>query len=303
MTANPLDPVLDSQLVLGLVRQHLPTAESVTAVDESGGEARAYVIDQDFIFKTQRPHKVRPRTSLVKEVFHLGQLAALAPEINVPRVLGHGREGNVEYTLMTRVAGAPAQQLRVEGEARAQLLRDLGDTLRRMHSLPVAPFRESGLFPDDAGPSDVRRRLEDGLREGVDAARALGDEWDLDIAPEAVASKMLDAVVRIDEQPVPLHWNPGPEHVFVDPHSLRWSGLIDFGDAYISHPAFDLRGWTAAADRQALIAGYGAAGPLGDAFCPVWRAAMAARLMSGQAWRRHGRAQALEDLRSILEES
>jgi hygromycin-B 7''-O-kinase len=303
MTANPLDPVLDSQLVLSLARQHLPTAESVTAVDESGGEARAYVIDQDFIFKTQRPHKVRPRTSLEKEVFHLRQLAAVAPDINVPRILGYGREDSVEYTLMTRVAGVPALQLRLEGEARSQLLRDLGGTLRRMHSLPVTPFRESGLFPEDAGAAEVRRRLAVDLREGVKSAAALGDEWDLEIPPEAVASKMLDAVVRIDEQPVPVHWNPGPEHVFVDPDSLRWSGLIDFGDAYISHPAFDLRGWTAAADRQALIAGYAAAGPLGDAFCPVWRAAMVARLMTGQAWRRHGRAQALNDLRSILAES
>src|SRR5437899_44443 len=100
---DPRDPVLDSDLVLSHARRHLPSAQAVTGVDETGGEARAYAIDADFIFKTQRPHRVRPRTSLEKEAFHLGQLAAAAPEVTVPRVLGSGREWGVEYILMTRM--------------------------------------------------------------------------------------------------------------------------------------------------------------------------------------------------------
>src|SRR5919205_3528104 len=102
---DPRDPVLDASVVLGLARRHLPSARAVTAVDETGGEARAYVIDQGFIFKTQRPHRVRPRTSLEKEAFHLGQLATHAPQVSVPRVLGYGREDGVEYILMTRMPG------------------------------------------------------------------------------------------------------------------------------------------------------------------------------------------------------
>src|ERR671938_529371 len=102
---DPRDPVLDASVVLGLARRHLPSASAVTSVDETGGEARAYAIDQDYIFKTQRPHRVRPRTSLEKEAFHLDQLASRAPEISVPRVLGYGREGGVEYLLMTGMPG------------------------------------------------------------------------------------------------------------------------------------------------------------------------------------------------------
>src|ERR671924_390817 len=96
---DPRDPVLDASVVLRLARRHVPSARAVTAVDESGGEARAYVIDEDLIFKTQRPHRVRPRTSLEKEAFHLDQLARRAPEVSVPRVLGYGREDSVEYLL------------------------------------------------------------------------------------------------------------------------------------------------------------------------------------------------------------
>ncbi len=60
------DPVLDIDVILRLVRRHSQNASSVRGVDESGGEARTYVIDDDIIFKTQPPHRLRPRTSLKK---------------------------------------------------------------------------------------------------------------------------------------------------------------------------------------------------------------------------------------------
>ncbi|MGH2484907.1 MAG: aminoglycoside phosphotransferase family protein, partial [Ktedonobacterales bacterium] len=94
------DPVLTADLVVSLVRRHAPEARAITGVDESGGEARTYAIDDTIILKTQRPQQLRPRTSLEKEVFFLGQFATEAPEVSVPRVLGYGRDGSsVEYTV------------------------------------------------------------------------------------------------------------------------------------------------------------------------------------------------------------
>ena len=61
------DPVLTDAVVLGLVQRHVPNAHAVTGVDESGGEARSYLVDASLILKTQRPHRLRPRTSLAKE--------------------------------------------------------------------------------------------------------------------------------------------------------------------------------------------------------------------------------------------
>ena len=55
------DPVLDSPTVLAIVRRHVPAAAAVTAVDESGGEARTYSIDDDLILKVQRPQQLRAR--------------------------------------------------------------------------------------------------------------------------------------------------------------------------------------------------------------------------------------------------
>jgi aminoglycoside phosphotransferase (APT) family kinase protein len=70
---------------------------------------------------------------------------------------------------------------------------------------------------------------------------------------------------------VALHSNPYLEHVFVHPDTGAYSGLIDFGDAFISHPACDLRRWTLPADREALLQGYTADGPVSDGFLATWR--------------------------------
>ncbi len=81
------DPVLDAAVVLALARRHVAGARAVKAVDETGGEARTYAIDDDVIFKTQRPHRLRPQTSQTKEVFFLEQLARF-PDIPVASLPG-----------------------------------------------------------------------------------------------------------------------------------------------------------------------------------------------------------------------
>ena len=65
------DPVLSEETVLSIGRKYLPGVTSVTGVDESGGEARTYALEDDFILKVQRPHRLRPRTSLEKKCFSL----------------------------------------------------------------------------------------------------------------------------------------------------------------------------------------------------------------------------------------
>jgi hygromycin-B 7''-O-kinase len=301
LDSDPRDPVLKFSLVLELARRHLPDASAVTGVDESGGEARTYAIDQDFILKTQRPHHVRPRTSLEKEAFHLAQLASDAPHINVPRVLGYGRAHGVEYTLMTRMPGVAMRHVSLEGEARTVVLRELGAALRGMHGLELQPFRASGLFPGDDGYAATRTRLEGDLQRAVEAASAELAAWTLPVSPAVVAARVRDDLRLVEEGPVPLHSNPGPEHVFVDPVTLRLTGVIDFGDAYLSHPALDLRRWGQPADREAVIAGYSAAGmPLSESFHANWRAISVAALMQDFATRPSRRSESLDALLALV---
>lgn len=287
------DPVLDEQTVLALARRHVPNVSRVTAVDESGGEARAYALDDDVIFKTQRPHRLRPRTSLEKEVFFLNQLAK-DPEISVPRVFGYRQEKGIEYICMSRMPGVAAVTVEMEGPKRTELLHDLGRTLRRIHAVPQAPFHGSKLFPGPEGGPDFMKRVKAGFSQALSTIAANPSCWTLSVLPEDLARAALAALPATIDL-VALHTNPGPEHVFLDPDTLRFTGLIDFGDAYIGPPAFDWR-WLLPEDRMVILKGYEEDAPLSGDFLAGWRSTMVLMEMTALASRPERRPMALNNL-------
>ena len=301
------DPVLPAPLVLALARRHEPAASAVMSIDESGGEARTYVIDGDLILKTQRPQQLRPRTSLLKEVFFLDHIAAHATDLSVPHAIGHGYGEDesgapIEYTLMTRMPGIAMRYAALDPHARWVAVREIGRALRRIHALPQAAFRDCDLFPGDSSSVDVRLRLGRYFTELADEVRYEGLPWDFDLTPEQVGAMAL-AALPADRTLVALHSNPYQEHVFVDPESGAFSGVIDFGDAFISHPACDLRRWTRPADRDALLEGYTSDSPVSDAFLATWRALAVfsnANAMAAYAQRQPARA---NTARSLLRQS
>jgi hygromycin-B 7''-O-kinase len=262
------DPVLTDELVLRLARRHMSEVDRVTGVDESGGEARAYLIDDAIVVKTQRPHRLRPRTSLAKEAYVLD---ALTPALEgwIPRLLGYDKvetaQGPVEYICMTRVKGHAAGLY--VGERHA-VLTGLGRLLRRLHAAEI----DLGRLPTDPDAAALRTRLENGFAD-------LTDAWHcslmLPLPLGQVISRSLAAVPEIVTQPpVPLHSNPGPTHTFVDPGTGRLTGLIDFGDSYAGHPALDLHRWPDPADRITLRHAYLDAAVPTLEFDQVWAVAM-----------------------------
>ena len=263
------DPVLPDAVVLGLVQRHVPNAHAVTGVDESGGEARTYLVDDGLILKTQRPHRLRPRTSLAKEAAFLRHLAAF-PAIPVPRVLGYGHSEGIEHLCMTRMPGEAIIRQTVAGVARARVLEALGQVLHQIHMVPQEPLRESGLFPGDRTADNLRSRLAEAFDEVLALLQRADTVWSFDRAPHAVVESALAALPATTAF-VALHSNPGAEHTFVDPVTHIYMGTIDFGDAYISHPALDLRRWKDPAAREALLAGYLSVDSVDESFMAVWR--------------------------------
>lgn len=296
------DPILSDEAVLDLVRRHVPAASAVTGVDESGGEARTYGVDEGLILKVQRPQQLRPRTSLAKEAFFL-RLLASEPGISAPRVLGYGREGSgptgIEYTVMTRMPGVAFRHAQMDGPARWAALLALGQTLRRIHSLPQASFHDSGLFPGDTGWGGVRARLADLYHLALERVAPDHPIPGTTTSVGALGRRAL-ATLPEDGARVALHSNPGPEHVFVDPATGAYSGLIDFGDACVSHPAFDLRRWRAPADREALFAGYTAEAPVTDRFRATWRVAQIVTDLVVLAQYPDRSAEAVEELKILM---
>lgn len=272
------DPVLDEQVVVDVARRHVPDAGTLLAVDESGGEARAYLLDGDVVVKIQRPHRLRPRTSLAKEAFILGELHRQG-DARVPRVLGHGEVGGTGYLCITRLPGSALLRTILPGDDRRRALEDLGRTLRSIHDVDQAPFEGGDLVPGDRSPADLRSRIADTfarLAAAFDADRHLAAVADV----RRIAAERLD-VTPDDIPPVVLHSNPGPEHAFVDPSTGSFSGLIDFGDAYRSHPAFDFRPWSHDDDAAAVLDGYRSAGPLSPNFDDVRRTVLVLAALAG----------------------
>lgn len=262
------DPVLPADSVLALARRHGLTVEAITRVDESGGEARAYLGDDNVVVKTQRPNRVRPRTSLAKEAFILREMASQTA-LPIPRLLGYGRDDDIEYLVMSRIPGVALHSISLAPSERASVLEELGKALRKLHDLDQTAMEASGLIPGDRSGADLHRRLST-VFDDLIAILASDHRWADEVNLRAVADECLAALPG-DVRPVTLHSNPGPTHCFVDPDGALFTGLIDFGDAYRSHPALDLRVWASQEDRNSILAGYRAYGPLCSGFEGVWR--------------------------------
>jgi aminoglycoside phosphotransferase (APT) family kinase protein len=269
------DTVLSPDTVLGIARRHTGGAAQVLEVDESGGEARAYLLDGDVVVKTQRPHRLRPRTSLSKEA---RLLEHFAPHLgaHIPLLLGYGRldvpEGDVEYLVMTRIPGRATRHADVNGAARRDLVRTVGALLASMHAVDPAPLLADGVLPRYDDGAALRYRFENGFADLADAVAAHTERWTVtpsvtDVAEQAIA--MLPETFTATA----LHSNPGPTHAFCDESGV-FTGLIDFGDAYFSHPALDLITWADPADRIALRAAYLEESTVAADFDAAWRVGM-----------------------------
>ena len=295
------DPVLSEDKVLSLARQFVPDVKAVTGVDETGGEARTYRIDDDLILKTQRPQQLRPRTSLQKEVVFLKQLEGVEG-VSVPRFIGYGHpEPMLEYTLMTCMPGVAFRNAKLEGETRYQALKDLGRMLRRIHSIPQQLLHESGLFFGDQSPVDVRWRMGSLFDDVAEMIQQEGKPWSFYLTPDEVGRRLMRTLPDV-KTIVALHSNPGPEHTFVDPNSGKLMGLIDFGDSYFSHPVNDLRRYRAPLDRQALLEGYLEAGPVSEDFMAVWRVACGVADIVAIVYSPENQLAAMDELDRLLKE-
>lgn len=259
------DEVWDDSLVLELVREFVPDAQMTVSVDETGGEARTYAVGNSIILKTQRPHRLRLSTSLEKEVFMLRQLQKHS-DIGVPRVLGYSKRSNlIECTVMTRVPGDAIVRTEVTDDELALALYLHGQALRKLHSLDVKPFIESGLFPHDGDREGMVERFFHRLNRTLGS---MGGVAEIEILRAKQLGEVIISQIPDGLQFVALHSNPYKEHTFVLPDKT-YSGMIDFGDSYISHPVNDMRRWSFV-ERSHLLRGYESLGAVDEKFMQVW---------------------------------
>ena len=259
------DPVLEDDLVLDIIRQYASGAKAVVSVNDTHGEARAYMVDENIALKVQRPQQLRSSTGLEKESFFLKQLEQQTG-VSAPRVLGYGKRGTVEYICMTRIPGIAAEHTRLSAKEKNALLFELGKELRKIHGIDQRPIAESGLFPRDDPPDlteRLRQRYQSAIRQRAENVSKMKLEYTLNEIEKALQTiKDTDAFVA-------LHVNPYIPHVFVDEQTHKYSGIVDFGDAYIEHPIFDMWYWSAKS-RKVLLSGYTSDKPVSAAFLTIF---------------------------------
>ncbi|MCL6445998.1 MAG: aminoglycoside phosphotransferase family protein [Alicyclobacillus sp.] len=302
------DPELSEDVVLETVRTHIPDVETVSAMEGSGRTANVYVVDEHIVLKVHRESGTISQAKVQREVFFLNHLAEFT-DVFVPRVLGSGtlrpdspgspaHDAALSYICLTRLPGISMQRADLSDDTRSEALYELGQMLRIIHSRPVEPFISSGLFADRSGSTATQDHIQHLFADAVAALETRPDHWDFTMPPREVA-KMAVAKLPPSSKAAPLHANPGPGDVIVGPLTGELSGLIDFADSFVGHPAFDLAAWPAPADRQAVFAGYTALAPVDDEFLATLLVLSVALDMAAIGHAAPWREAAAEDLEAL----
>lgn len=191
------------------------------------------------------------------------RLAADRPELRMPRVLlsDFTREHlDTDVLVVSHLDGVPWESLDgLDPAGRDAIVHDLGGVMAHLHSVtgpvfgyPAAPSLQASTWPD-------------AFTAMTESLLADATVWSV----RAAADRVRDALARhrgaLAEITMPrlVHTDLWPGNVFVDPASLRITGIIDTERAFWGDPLFELAG----ADQggpgpapRALVAGYAAAG-------------------------------------------
>ena len=97
---DALDLVLPENTVLEIVKEYVNDVNKVDFIDETGGEARVYSINDKIILKVQRPNRLRNKTSLKRETFFLNELEK-HEEIKSPKEIS--RETGIRYHTLLNI--------------------------------------------------------------------------------------------------------------------------------------------------------------------------------------------------------
>ncbi len=155
-----------------------------------------------------------------------GRLPIATPEVCADDVL----EGWTYY-VATRLPGQPIDAVwdELDARARLRLAAALGEAIGQLHRVdgsPVAAVTEPWA---EFRPAQRARCLDQERSKGLPADR---------LAELEVYLRRLDEIPEPSPLPALLHTEIGPSHVLVD--DGRLTGLIDFGDAMVGDPEYDL---------------------------------------------------------------
>lgn len=164
-------------------------------------------------------------------------------DVSVPEVYAYDTSRSLlssEFFLMECLPGIPFHQLRgdLPAEAVAEIEREMGRMARAISEITGEAFgywsqpAQPGTTWRDCFADMVRGILQDGIEMGVV----------LPLSYEEIFALLERHFPALDEVTVPrlVHWDLWDGNVFVDPHSRRVTGLIDFERVLWADPLIEV---------------------------------------------------------------
>ena len=264
----PADYPLDADGVARVLSRQFPELAGlpVTFIGE-GFDSRAFRVGGEWIFRF--PKRAEVQTWLHKERDLLPQIAPQLP-LPVPRFEWLGQpDADVMYEFVgyRALPGVPCDRLppadHVQQDPQAAG-RQLGEFLRALHAVPTTVATACGAKVGP--PADVNEMMRK-VRGALPAVQPHATANDMRRFAAFVdhAADLLHATA--DLPPCLVHYDLLPEHILLDPATGHLSGIIDWGDVGIAHPAVDLAAafiQPGLTDAPAAMHAYGASPELAD---------------------------------------
>ena len=244
LSGRPWAPEIEvaPALATALIESQFPSlAPATLALLGEGWDNTAYLVNGEWVFRFPR------RTIAVPLLDTEGRvLPALAPRLPcaIPVPQWSGRPAATykwPFLGYRRLAGQVASDRALDATARTALAEPLARFLRALHDVPLAEADAWGVPPDRIGYLDTDR-LERIARPALAdlTARGLIDDpspW-LRVLEDGLAALPLTTPMAI------VHGDFYSRHILVDDEG-RMTGVIDFGDMHLDHPALDVAvAWT-----------------------------------------------------------
>ncbi len=220
--SNPLDGVRK------LVQRRLPEAgDSPIEWFGAGLENEVFLVGGDLVVRIRKEPDPLLRATAVRHESALLAIVGRISPVPVPEpVFTDPAAGALAYRLLP---GVPLREYPVDGSAR--LAAPLAGLLDRLHAVPIAEVRN--LVPVDNEPLTVW--LADTADDYRDVAARLDGRQ-----RRAVEDFLARTPPARPDTLTLCHNDLGAEHLLVDPDTGMLTGVIDWSDASIADPAYDL---------------------------------------------------------------
>jgi len=214
-------------------RQFADLAPADVALLGAGWDNTAFTVNGVYVFRF--PRRAFAVDFLIAESKVLPELARRAPlPIPVPAYLGKPGDGYPwPFIGYRKLPGRTACQANLSDLQRAAAAEPLARFLAAIHAVPIEDAIRIGVEPDKIRRMVMSHRKPQ-VRERLDRLVALGltdsvDRWDW----------LFDGIDELTGPPALVHGDLYVRHLMVDDDN-RLSGVIDWGDIHLGHPAIDL---------------------------------------------------------------